>query len=910
MKRLFLGSTLLLLILGAGTGGTFDTILTVPVTTAASAATSETEPDGELVAVIEPAPQPILNWLRLGPLPATLPAFHDAEKSGFKVQDLLDTPSLDRSSLQPRLGLETVFPGGLTVTWQEVDNTEELLDFGQPETATEVYLAVYLACDRWLSVDLRLRTGHSVKAFLDGKAVDLTKTELDNPADEPEDAVVTKATDNLETVPAFTGSLSLPIGKHLLLVHALFDPETEAPWQFAGDVTLGEDSDRSALTLTATPTRAVNIHDILDAPRIRDAVISPDGDLVAVTLTEYRNDRDESSTSWLELRQPNGDLVQSWRSGPSASQVQWAPTGQQLSYTTSDAGKTTIWLHDFETGFTKELLGGVEHFGGYGWAPDGSCLVYSFTVEAEPDEREVKRVKHPADRQPWWRNRSYLMQVALPDGGSRRLTAGPLSTTGWSFSPDSGRLLFFRSEPDILHRPYSTTELWELDLTTLETELILEDPWLNNAVYGPEPGTLAITGSPSAFDGLGLNLPEGVQPNDYGGQLFLYDRRSGEARAVSRDFAPAIGGLHWSQQDNRIYTTCTDGQYRRLYVYDPGKAEWSQVASGCEYVSGVDYARSSRYAVAYGTGITTPSTMNLLDLRRGSVRTVLVPGESWYQDITFGKTEMWPCELPDGGTLDGRIYYPRDFDPTRKYPVIVYYYGGTSPVTVDYGGRYPKNIWAGQDYAIYVPQPSGAIGYGQEFAARHVNDWGKLTAAEVIAGTEAFLAAHDWADPERVGCIGASYGGFLTMYLVSQTDIFAAAVSHAGISSISSYWGEGYWGYAYGARALTDAFPWSDRELYVEQSPLFNADQINTPLLLVHGAADTNVPLGESISLFTALKMLGREVEYIRIEGQDHWILDHDKRVLWNDTILAFFAKFLKDRPQWWEELYPDSAEQ
>ncbi len=167
-------------------------------------------------------------------------------------------------------------------------------------------------------------------------------------------------------------------------------------------------------------------------------------------------------------------------------------------------------------------------------------------------------------------------------------------------------------------------------------------------------------------------------------------------------------------------------------------------------------------------------------------------------------------------------------------------------MTRDFGGRYPKNVWAGQGYVVYVPEPSGATGYGQEMAARHVNDWGKITAAEVIEGTRKFLATHDFADPDAVGCIGASYGGFLTEYILTRTDMFAAAVSHAGISSISSYWGEGLWGYAYGTRALANAYPWQDRDLYVEQSALFHADQIHTPLLLVHGDSDVNVPIGES----------------------------------------------------------------
>jgi dipeptidyl aminopeptidase/acylaminoacyl peptidase len=92
----------------------------------------------------------------------------------------------------------------------------------------------------------------------------------------------------------------------------------------------------------------------------------------------------------------------------------------------------------------------------------------------------------------------------------------------------------------------------------------------------------------------------------------------------------------------------------------------------------------------------------------------------------------------------------------------------------------------------------------------------------------------------------------------------------------------------------------------VEQSPLFHADQVTTPILLLHGFDDTNVPKGESDGFYLALKMLGREVEYVQIEGQDHHILDHDKRIVWNDTILGWFERELKQRPNWWNALYPE----
>jgi dipeptidyl aminopeptidase/acylaminoacyl peptidase len=145
------------------------------------------------------------------------------------------------------------------------------------------------------------------------------------------------------------------------------------------------------------------------------------------------------------------------------------------------------------------------------------------------------------------------------------------------------------------------------------------------------------------------------------------------------------------------------------------------------------------------------------------------------------------------------------------------------------------------------------------------------------------------------------------MLLQTRTDMFAAAIAHAGISSISSYWGEGYWGFLYSAIATADSYPWSRKDLYVAQSPLFHADKISTPLLLLHGSVDTNVPPGESTQLFTALKLLGREVEYIQILDQDHHILTYNKRILWTKTILAWFDRWLKYEPEWWQFLYPNN---
>jgi dipeptidyl aminopeptidase/acylaminoacyl peptidase len=207
---------------------------------------------------------------------------------------------------------------------------------------------------------------------------------------------------------------------------------------------------------------------------------------------------------------------------------------------------------------------------------------------------------------------------------------------------------------------------------------------------------------------------------------------------------------------------------------------------------------------------------------------------------------------------------------------------------------------------VYVIQPSGTIGFGQEFSARHVNAWGDYTADDIIEGAKKFCQAHPFVDSSKIGCLGASYGGFMTQYLQTRTDIFAAAVSHAGISNVASYWGEGFWGYSYNAIAAAESYPWNNPELFTSHGSLFNADKINTPLLLLHGSKDTNVPIGGSIQLFNALKILGKTVEFVQVDGEDHYIADYSMRTQWHNTIMAWFARWLQDSPQWWEDLYKE----
>ena len=143
-----------------------------------------------------------------------------------------------------------------------------------------------------------------------------------------------------------------------------------------------------------------------------------------------------------------------------------------------------------------------------------------------------------------------------------------------------------------------------------------------------------------------------------------------------------------------------------------------------------------------------------------------------------------------------------------------------------------------------------------------------------------------------------------------RCDDFAAGVSHAGISNIASYWGDGWWGFLYGQSAMPGSYPWNNPEMYTQQSPLFSADAIDAPLLLIHGDADINVPEGESSQMFTALQVLGKDVEYLRWFGEGHSLrndMEHDQ--LAREMTFEWLDMILRDRPEAWEARFEGFVE-
>ena len=420
---------------------------------------------------------------------------------------------------------------------------------------------------------------------------------------------------------------------------------------------------------------------------------------------------------------------------------------------------------------------------------------------------------------------------------------------------------------------------------------------------------MLLSGSPEAFDGIGKNVRKGQTPSMTDIQLYLMDLGTRKIKPLTRDFDPCVASSEWSLADGQIYLTAENRDRIDLFRLDPKNGRIRQIDTPEDLVKGFSLAAAAPVMAWYGQGASNSDRLYLMDTKKGSSSLREDLSAKILKDVRLGECRPWNFKNSKGETVYGRFYLPPDFDPSKKYPMIVNYYGGCSPTSRNFESRYPHHAYAALGYVVYVVAlPSGATGNGQEWSARHVNTAGDGPAQDIIEGTEKFCQEHPFVNPDKIGCIGASYGGFMSQYIPTLTDRFACAISHAGISDHTSYWGFGYWGYSYSETSMANSYPWSDRDLYVDHSPLYLADRINTPILLIHGDADTNVPFNESIQLFTALKLLGKETALVAVKDQNHHILDYAKRLEWQNTIWAWFAKWLQDDPSWWDALYPPKA--
>ncbi|NDW19523.1 S9 family peptidase [Dysgonomonas sp. 216] len=765
--------------------------------------------------------------------------------------------------------------------------TRDYFFFSKPQSGARFHLLSFqLNADRYCKARLKVTSPGMFEAYINEKK-EITKTSIE---DSLKNA---KVMDKEFTTTPGTTTFFI---KYMSLSSSKLEDE-------GVKIAIESEKDDSITVFKVQPTgkQLITIQDIARADRVTDARISPNGRFVLLRYRIY--DKEGKSSDYSQIL----DIQTNRRVNLGSKYPNWMPTSNKIYYTESRNGKLHFITLDPEV-LTETIVATDIPSGGFYISPDEKSLYYTDKESGNEQKGDLKRLLSPEDRQPGYLDRYFIYKYDLNSGLKQRLTFGKHSTYINDISADSRYLLFSTTKETTTERPFRNISMYKLDVNTLALDTIWKDEaFAHSALFSPDGTKILIGGAPEAFAGIGLNVPKDEIPNSYDGQAYIMDLKTKDIKAITKDFNPSVSSMRWNNSDKMIYMRVTDRDYESVYRYNPQNGSYTRLDLPEEVVQLFSLSRGTTNAVITGESTSNFSRAYYCDLKTGKSTLIANPMQEKLDNLNLGEVKDWNFTSSDGTTIEGRYYLPPNFDKSKKYPAIVYYYGGTMPTSRTLVFPYPMHVYAAMGYVVYVLQPSGTIGYGQEFSARHVNAWGKRTADDIIEGTKKFIEEHPYIDASKIGCIGASYGGFMTMYLQTQTDMFAAAVSHAGISSISSYWGEGYWGYTYSSGASAFSYPWNNKKMYVDQSPLFNADKIKTPLLLLHGTNDTNVPIGESIQMYTALKVLGRPVEFIQVKDENHGISNYKRRIEWNYSIYAWFAKWLKDDQTWWNSLYPEN---
>lgn len=710
--------------------------------------------------------------------------------------------------------------------------------------------------------------------------------------------------------------VELQPARHEVIIKALTTAESTDSLQ----VTVTPATEGSLRIVGNDSRRTYTIQDVLHARLFSGVALSPDGRWMTVSTRQTRpGGATESRT---EVREVSTGRVVDERSG-----VRWMPRSNRYFFTRREAGGQTLVAVDpqshAETVLARDLPEGY-----FEMTATEDRLVFTLTDEGPKERPDVYEVIHPDDRQPGWRTRSHLAVYDLRTGLMQPLTFGHANVYLYDLSRDGRKALIGASYSQLGKRPTELISLYQLDLSTLAIDTLFTDEgFVSRASFSPDGRQVLLSGSPEAFGGVGRVTTAERVPNMTEGELFILDvdgTVSGQAasptverasvQTPTRAFDPSVGRFVWSAADGIIYFTAEDKDSVNLFCLNPRGGDIRQLPMPEELMKQFDIAADAPVMAVAAQSASNSDRLYVLDLknilRKGgkAVRLAEDLSAQTLQDVELGQCLPFTYVNPDGDSICCRYYLPPHFDAAKRYPMIVNYYGGCSPTSRNFESRYPQHAYAALGYVVLVVNPRGATGFGQQWASHHVNTAGEGVAEDIIGAVKAFCGSHNWVNEKKIGCIGASYGGFMTQYLQTRTDLFAAAISHAGISDHTSYWGEGYWGYTYSEVSMAGSYPWTRKDLYVDQSPLFNADKIHTPLLFLHGDADHNVPVGESIQMFTALKLLQRPTAMVLVKDQDHHITDYEKRLRWQQTIWAWFARWLKDEPQWWDAMYPEKT--
>jgi len=616
--------------------------------------------------------------------------------------------------------------------------------------------------------------------------------------------------------------------------------------------------------------------DALALKRVGQVAVSPDGNQVAYTVIQMVNTK--AGKQWEAvnyLKMKDGKIISLTPHNELAFLPTWSPDGKTIAYLNG----ATIKLYDVEANQTKDLLKFDRGIAALKWSPNGKMIAF---VAADKKAEQKTKLKNPDKNHE--NLRLYVIHLQTKEKKVEALTSANYSISsvtvpwldgGFDWSPNGKTIAFS-------YQPYAGTNEAvnaKLALVDVKTHQIKTIPYTDKHTgsqprYSFDGKWLAFrTNAPYSQTATALN-----NNSDLNAQICILNTATFDTKCLANTFNENPMILGWKQNNTELYvvdTYKTKGQQiysLSLSSNEPAKFV-SQSNKGILDVISINND-SSKLGFAYET-TQQPAEPYISSADKFKLEQVTQLQKPNSKPLGQVKTIAW--KSPDGTEIEGVLITPPNYDPHKKYPLLLAIHGGPEGVWAEHyvggcesgGASTLIPCWgslASQGFIVLQPNPRGSTGYGRKFRIANYADWGGHDYQDIMSGVDN-LIKQGIADPNHLAVSGWSYGGYMTSWIVSHDSRFKAAVDGAGpvdlisfaltsdlTRNIEEYLGKHYW----------------NNKLYSERSPIMYVNNIQTPLLIVHGDADDRVPFSQAQEMHTALQQLNKPVKFLVMPGQAH----------------------------------------
>jgi len=657
-------------------------------------------------------------------------------------------------------------------------------------------------------------------------------------------------------------------------------------------------------------THPFSIHDMLAMDRISDPQVSPDGKWMVFVLRQTDLEENKGLTDLWLVGADGTDLRRLTSHKAADSNPCWAPDGKLIWFISRRTETSQVWRIRIDGGEAEQVTDEPLDVGNLIVAPDGRHI--AFTMEVFPDCNTPAETKNKLDKiekrkasgriyenifvRHWdtWKDgrRSHLFVMpaveckavdvmkgmdadtpSKPFGGPEEIT----------FTPD-GQAVIFTARNVGAEEPWSTDfDLYLAPINGSEPPKCLtekNEAWDTNPIFSPDGKTLSY---------LSMARP-GYESDRF--RIILRRWPGSLERVLTEDWDRSPTSICFSADGNTIYATAANTGQRSLFAIDVKTGAALTIVKegriGSPGVAGdkIVYGFSSISSPVELYSV-SPDGSDARQITKINAEKIAVARMGQYEQFTFAG---WNDE-----TVYCYVVKPVDFDPDKKYPVAFLIHGGPQgSFGNSFHYRWNPQAYAGAGYAAVMVDFHGSTGYGQAFTDSIRGDWGGKPLEDLQKGLAAALERYPWMDGERVGALGASFGGFMINWIAGNwPDRFLCLVNHDGnlCERMAYYDTEELWFPEWDHLGT----PWDNPEGYEKHNPVNFVKNWKTPMLVIHGAQDFRVADTQGLGTFNALQRRGIPSKLLYFPDESHWVLKPANSILWHETVIAWLDKWLKD---------------